>query len=132
MRTVRFSMHLCARLATDDGLQFAHQIRIGMRAQRRAQTVERVLEGSDTQSRKASSMAARSVRSPLVTGTTVVPISRMRPTFGAWRAMSTSPMYTVHGKTDARAGSSGGHAMLTGAGLGHHTLRAHAACAISA
>ena len=43
-------------------------------------------------------MAARSVRSPVVTGVTVAPIRRMRPTFGAWRAMSTSPMYTVQGR----------------------------------
>ena len=43
-------------------------------------------------------MAARSVRSPLVTGTTVAPIRRMRPTLGDWRAMSTSPMYTTQGR----------------------------------
>ena len=53
--------------------------------------------GSDTQSRSASSIAARSVRSPLVTGTTVAPSSRMRPTLGAWRSMSIAPMYTVQG-----------------------------------
>ena len=43
-------------------------------------------------------MAARSVWSPLVTGTTVAPNNFMRPTFGAWRSMSTAPMYTVHGR----------------------------------
>ena len=43
-------------------------------------------------------MAARSVWSPLVTGTTVAPSNFMRPTFGAWRSMSTAPMYTVHGR----------------------------------
>jgi hypothetical protein len=43
-------------------------------------------------------MAARSVWSPLVTGTTVVPNNFMRPTFGACRSMSTEPMYTVHGR----------------------------------
>ena len=53
--------------------------------------------GSDTQSRSASSTAARSVWSPLVTGTTVAPSSFMRPTFGAWRSMSTEPIYTVQG-----------------------------------
>ena len=53
--------------------------------------------GSDTQSRSASSTAARNVLSPLVTGTTVAPSSFMRPTFGAWRSMSTDPMYTVQG-----------------------------------
>ena len=53
--------------------------------------------GSDTQSRIASSIAARSVRSPDFTGTTVAPKRRMRSTFGAWRATSISPMYTVHG-----------------------------------
>ena len=42
-------------------------------------------------------MAARSVWSPLVTGTTVAPNNFMRPTFGAWRSMSTAPMYTVQG-----------------------------------
>jgi len=48
--------------------------------------------GSETQSRSASSIAARSVWSPPVTGTTLAPSSRMRPTFGAWRSMSTAPM----------------------------------------
>ena len=43
-------------------------------------------------------MAARSVWSPLVTGTTVAPNNFMRPTLGAWRSMSTAPMYTVHGR----------------------------------
>src|SRR3989440_8052107 len=42
-------------------------------------------------------MAARKVRSPLVTGTTSAPSRRMRPTLGAWRSMSIEPMYTVHG-----------------------------------
>ena len=39
-----------------------------------------------------ATVAARSVRSPLVTGTTFAPSRRMRPTFGAWRSISTSPM----------------------------------------
>ena len=43
-------------------------------------------------------MAARSVWSPVVTGTTVAPSNFMRPTLGAWRSMSTAPMYTVHGR----------------------------------
>ena len=53
--------------------------------------------GSETQSRSASSIAARSVLSPPVTGTTSAPSSFMRPTFGACRSMSIEPMYTVHG-----------------------------------
>ena len=48
--------------------------------------------GSATQSRNASSIAARSVWSPPVTGTTSAPISFMRPTLGAWRSMSMAPM----------------------------------------
>ncbi|MFN7273098.1 MAG: hypothetical protein ACK51K_12270 [Gammaproteobacteria bacterium] len=39
--------------------------------------------GSETQSRNASSMAARSVWSPPITGTTSAPIKRMRPTLSA-------------------------------------------------
>jgi hypothetical protein len=54
--------------------------------------------GSDTQSRIASSIAERSVRSPDLTATTVAPNRRMRSTFGACRSTSISPMYTVHGK----------------------------------
>jgi hypothetical protein len=38
------------------------------------------------------------VRSPDFTGTTVVPSLRIRSTFGACRATSISPMYTVHGR----------------------------------
>ena len=69
-----------------------------MRADRGADAGSRCRVGSATQSRSASSIAARSVRSPLVTGTTSAPSSRMRPTFGACRSMSTAPMYTVHGR----------------------------------
>ena len=43
-------------------------------------------------------MAARKVRSPLVTGTTSAPSRRIRSTFSAWRSQSISPMYTRHGR----------------------------------
>src|SRR6185437_3509561 len=70
-------------------------------------------------------MAARSVRSPLVTGTTLVPSRRMRPTFGAWRCMSISPMYTVHGRP-RRAQAAAGDAVLARAGLGDDAPRTEA------
>ena len=50
----------------------------------------------------------------------------MRPTLGACRSMSTAPMYTVHGKPDARAGRGARHAVLARAGLGDDALRAEA------
>src|ERR1700722_15985604 len=73
--------HLRARLAPDHRLQFAHEIGIGM----------------STQARSASSMAARSVLSPPVPGTTVAPNNFMRSTLGACRSTSTAPMYTTQG-----------------------------------
>ena len=42
-------------------------------------------------------MASFSVHVPERTGRTSAPSSRMRKTFGCWRSMSVSPMYTVHG-----------------------------------
>jgi hypothetical protein len=57
-----------------------------------------VPSGSDTQSRSASSIAARRVRSPLVTGTTSAPSLRIRSTFSACRSQSISPMYTRQGR----------------------------------
>ena len=49
-----------------------------------------------TQSRIASLMASFSVQEPELTGRTSAPSKRMRRTFGAWRAMSSVPMYTTH------------------------------------
>ena len=62
-------------------------------------------------------MAARSVWSPVVTGTTVAPNNFMRPTFGAWRSMSTAPMYTVHGRPTRAQAAARGDAVLPGARL---------------
>ena len=45
-----------------------------------------------TQSRMASLIASLSVRDPESTPRTSAPSSRMRFTFGAWRAMSSVPM----------------------------------------
>ena len=50
------------------------------------------------QSRSASFTASFSVFVPAVTGTTSVPSSFMRATLGACRRMSSSPMYTTHGR----------------------------------
>jgi hypothetical protein len=55
-----------------------------------------VLRTLVTQSRIASLIASFSVREPEATGRTSAPSSRMRRTLGAWRAMSSVPMYTTH------------------------------------
>ena len=98
-----------------------------MRADRRTEHVVRAVRDRATQSRIASSIAARSVRSPLVTGTTVAPSSFMRPTFGAWRSMSTAPMYTVHGRPTRAQAAADRDAVLAGAGLGDDALARRAA-----
>ena len=51
-----------------------------------------------TQWRRASLVASLSVRLPDVAGRTSAPSSRMRNTLSAWRAMSTSPMKTMHSR----------------------------------
>ncbi len=117
---------LRARFTADDGLQFAHQVGIGMRADAPNPADRSVLVGSETQSRIASSMAARSVRSPLVTGSTVAPSRRMRPTFGAWRSMSTSPMYTTQGSPTRAQAAAEATPCWPGTGLGHDALGADA------
>ena len=118
--------HLRARLATDHGLQFAHEIGIGMRTDAPSPGSRTCSSGSATQSRKASSMAARSVRSPLVTGTTV---GAHEPHAAHVRRLPLHVDFAhVHraGQTDARARGGSGHTMLAGAGLRHDALRTHA------
>ena len=56
-----------------------------------------------TQSRIASLIASLSVRLPEPTPTTSAPSSRMRKTFGSWRRMSSSPMYTVQSSPSSAA-----------------------------
>ena len=69
-------------------------------------------------------MAARSVWSPLVTGTTVAPNNFMRP--DVRRLALHVHRAHVHRarQADARAGRGAGDAMLAGAGLGDDALRA--------
>jgi len=43
-------------------------------------------------------MASLRVREPARTGTTSAPSSSIRATFTAWRRVSSSPMYTTHGR----------------------------------
>ncbi len=53
------------------------------------------------QSRRASFSASLSVRLPEVTVTISAPSSCIRATFGACRTVSSSPMYTTHGRPNS-------------------------------
>ena len=108
---------LAARFAPDHRLEIAHHRRIRMRPERRAEQVIRIAE-LVTQSRIASLIASLSVREPVSTPRTSAPSSRMRNTFGLWRAMSSVPMYTTHSRPSSAHTVARGHAVLARAGFG--------------
>ena len=97
-----------------------------MRADDRADDVvgRRATDGGPVPERLVDGLLQRAA--PAVTGTTSAPSSCMRATFGAWRRMSSSPMYTTHGKPEQRARGGRGDAVLAGAGLGDDPLLAEA------
>ncbi len=116
---------LRARLAADHRLQFAHQVRIGMRADGRSQAIEGIERIRDP---VAEGLVDGGAQGAITSGDRHHGRAHQAHASDIGRLALHVHFAHVHhaGQANARAGCGGGNAMLPGAGLGDDALRAHA------